>query len=223
MTRPISIVLVEDNRLLREGLAGLLRERQGFNVVGASASVSEALQKVREERPRVALVDFALQNHDSLSFTATLHAEAPETRVIIMGVSPLHEAIADFVRSGASGFVMKDASFDEFVQTIHLVAAGTDVLPTQLTASLFTQIAHRVSVGGNNRVRDPVRLTRRERQIVDLIGEGLSNKEIAARLHIAVHTVKSHVHNVLEKLALHTRLEVAAVTRRDSGGLLPPR
>jgi DNA-binding NarL/FixJ family response regulator len=168
-------------------------------------------------------VDFALQNHDSLSFTATLHAEAPETRVIIMGVFPLHEDIADFVRSGASGFVMKDASFDEFVQTIHLVAAGTDVLPTQLTASLFTQIAHRVSVGGNNRVRDPVRLTRRQRQIVDLSGEGLSNKEIAARLHIAVHRVKSHVNNVLEKLALHTRLEVAAVTRRDSGGLLPPR
>jgi len=216
MTEPISIVVVEDNRLLREGLTGLLSERPGFSVVGASANVSEALKKVREARPRVALVDFALHNHDSLRLTATLHGEAPETRVIIMGIFPLHEDIADFVRSGASGFVMKDASFDEFVQTIRLVAAGTDVLPTQLTVSLFTQIVHRDAVGGNNRVRDAVRLTHRERQIVDLIGEGLSNKEIGARLHIAVRTVKSHVHNVLEKLALHTRLEVAAFNRDEA-------
>jgi len=216
MSKTISIVLIEDNRMLREGLASLIREQPGFTILAASANIIEALQKIREAKPRIVLVDFGLENHDSLRLTATLHAEVPEARVIVMGLLPLHEDVADFVRAGASGFVMKDAALDDFVRTIRLVADGTDVLPTQLTGSLFTQIAQRALVGGKSPVLEAVRLTQRERQVVELIGEGLSNKEIAASLHVAIHTVKSHVHNVLEKLALHTRLEVAAFTRSDA-------
>ena len=216
MSKTISIVLIEDNRMLREGLASLIREQPGFTILAASANIIEALQKIREAKPRIVLVDFGLENHDSLRLTATLHAEVPEARVIVMGLLALHEDVADFVRAGASGFVMKDAALDDFVRTIRLVADGTDVLPTQLTGSLFTQIAQRAVVGGKSPVLEAVRLTQRERQVVELIGEGLSNKEIAASLHVAIHTVKSHVHNVLEKLALHTRLEVAAFTRSDA-------
>jgi len=215
MSKPISIVLIEDNRMLREGLASLIREQPGFHVLAASANIIEALQKVRDAKPRIVLVDFGLQNHDSLRLTATLRGEVPEAKVIVMGLLPLHEDVADFVRAGASGFVMKDASLDEFLGTIRAVAGGTDVLPTQLTGSLFSQIAQRAIEGGKSPVLEAVRLTQRERQVVELIGEGLSNKEIAARLHVAIHTVKSHVHNVLEKLALHTRLEVAAFTRGE--------
>ncbi|HJU75189.1 MAG TPA: response regulator transcription factor [Gemmatimonadaceae bacterium] len=215
MKKPISIVLIEDNRMLREGLATLIREQPGFQVLAASANIIEALQKVRDAKPRVVLVDFGLQNHDSLRLTATLHREVPEAKVIVMGLLAQHEDIADFVRAGASGFVMKDAAIDEFFDTIRSVANGKEVLPTQLTGSLFKQIADRAIKGGKSPVLEAVRLTQRERQVVELIGEGLSNKEIAARLHVAIHTVKSHVHNVLEKLALHTRLEVAAFTRRE--------
>ena len=201
--------------MLREGLATLIREQPGFQVLAASANIIEALQKVRDAKPRVVLVDFGLQNHDSLRLTATLHREVPEAKVIVMGLLAQHEDIADFVRAGASGFVMKDAAIDEFFDTIRSVANGKEVLPTQLTGSLFKQIADRAIKGGKSPVLEAVRLTQRERQVVELIGEGLSNKEIAARLHVAIHTVKSHVHNVLEKLALHTRLEVAAFTRRE--------
>jgi len=97
------------------------------------------------------------------------------------------------------------------------VAGGAEVLPPALTNSLFAQIASNAAKGSKSRVLDAVRLTNRERQVVGLLGEGLSNKEIATRLHIAVHTVKSHVHNVLEKLALRSRLEVAAFSH--SGGV----
>jgi DNA-binding NarL/FixJ family response regulator len=138
-----------------------------------------------------------------------------------MGLLPLHEDVAAFVRAGASGFVMKDASFDEFLRTIRAVAEGAEVLPHQLTGSLFGQIARQVVRNGKAPVLEGVRLTERERQVIDLLGEGLSNKEIAARLHIAIHTVKSHVHNVLEKLALHTRLEVAAFSH-SGGNQKPP-
>ena len=216
MQKPISIVLIEDNRMLREGLATLIREQPGFVVLAASANILEALKKIREAKPRIVLVDFGLQSHDSLRLTATLHREVSEARVIVMGLLPLHEDIADFVSAGASGFVMKEASLEELIETIRLVASGGQVLPTQLTGSRFSQIAARALTGGKSPVLEAVRLTQRERQVVDLIGEGLSNKEIAARLHVAIHTVKSHVHNVLEKLALHTRLEVAAFTRTES-------
>jgi DNA-binding NarL/FixJ family response regulator len=207
---PVYIVLIDDNRLLREGLAALIHSQPGFKVLTASADVDEALQKAREAKPDVVLLDFGLEDHDSLSLTSTVHAEVPTARVIVMGLLPAQEDVANYVRAGASGFIMKDASFDEFVETIRAVAAGAEVLPQALTNTLFSQIARNAVGGSNARVLEAVRLTTREREVIDLLGEGLSNKEIGTRLHIAVHTVKSHVHNILEKLALRSRLEVAA-------------
>jgi DNA-binding NarL/FixJ family response regulator len=214
---PIALVLIDDNRLLREGLAAMIRSQPGFKVLAAAADVNEALQKVRESKPDVVLLDFGLEDHDSLSLTATIRGEVPAARIIVMGLMPVQEEVADYVRAGASGFLMKDASFEEFVATIRAVAGGAEVLPQALTTSLFTQIALNSSRGSRARLLESVRLTERERQVIALLGEGLSNKEIAARMHIAVHTVKSHVHNVLEKLALHSRLEVAAFSHASGG------
>jgi DNA-binding NarL/FixJ family response regulator len=214
---PIALVLIDDNRLLREGIAAMIHTQPGFKVLAASADVEEALREVREAKPDVVLLDFGLEDHDSLSLTATVHAEVPSARVIVMGLLPAQEDVADYVRAGASGFVMKDASFEDFFATIRAVAGGAEVLPTALTNSLFTQIVRNATRAGQAQVVESVRLTTRERQVVDLLGEGLSNKEIATRLHIAVHTVKSHVSNVLEKLALHSRLEVAAFSH--GGGI----
>ncbi len=188
----------------------MIRAHPGFKVLAASADADEALEQVRKARPEVVLLDFGLQDHDSLSLTTTVRLEVPEAKVIIMGLLPTQEDVADYVRAGAAGFIMKDASFAAFVETIRAVAGGAQVLPDALTNSLFMQIVRNTGRGNQARVRETVRLTNRERQVVDLLAEGLSNKEIAARMHIAVHTVKSHVHNVLEKLALHSRLEVAA-------------
>jgi DNA-binding NarL/FixJ family response regulator len=213
----IALVLIDDNRLLREGIVEMVRAQPGFKVLAASADAIEALEKVREAKPDIVLVDFGLEGHDSLSLTATVHAEVPQAKVIVMGLLPSQEDVAHYVRAGASGFVMKEASFEEFFDTIRAVARGAQVLPTQLTKSLFSQIALNVAVKDKAQLLDAVRLTSRERQVIDLLGEGLSNKESAGRLHIAVHTVKSHVHNVLEKLALHSRLEVAAFSHASGG------
>ena len=161
------------------------------------------------------------RDHDSLTLTATVHVEVPGARVIVMGLLPAQEDVANYVRAGASGFIMKDASFEDFFATIRAVAGGAEILPPALTNSLFTQIARNAVDGNRARVLEAVRLTNREHQVIDLLAEGLSNKEIATRLHIAVHTVKSHVHNVLEKLALRSRLEVAAFSHRTGGGKAP--
>jgi DNA-binding NarL/FixJ family response regulator len=132
-----------------------------------------------------------------------------------MDLIPMNEDIVQFVNAGVSGFVLKDATFDEFVATIRSVAAGGKVLPPRMAESLFSQIASAAATHGREHVLEDVRMTKREREVIELIGEGLSNKEIAQRLNIAAHTVKSHVRNVMEKLTLHTRLQIAAYARRD--------
>jgi DNA-binding NarL/FixJ family response regulator len=219
---PISLVLINDNRLLRKGLAAMIKSQPGLEVLAPASDARDALQTVRDTRPDVVLLDFGLEDHDTLNLTSEVHSEVPSTRIIVMGLLSSEQDVANLVRAGASGFIMKDASFEELFATIRTVAAGAEVLPPALTNTLFSQISHDPAGVGKPRALESVRLTKRERQVIDLLAEGLSNKEIAARLQIAVHTVKSHVHNVLKKLALESRLQVAAYThaagrpRKDS-------
>ncbi|MEO8029959.1 MAG: response regulator transcription factor [Gemmatimonadota bacterium] len=219
--KPISLVLIDDNRLLREGLAALFHARPGFKVLVASGGLAEALAQVREAKPDLVLLDFKLEYPDSLSLTAAVHGEVPAARVIVTGLLPLQEDVADYVRAGASGFIMKDATFEEFFATVRAVADGAEVLPPALANTLFSQVARTAAGASTSRPLDSARLTSRELEVIALLGEGLSNKEIAVRLEIAVHTVKSHVHNVLERLGLHSRLEVAAFAHA-AGMTRPP-
>jgi DNA-binding NarL/FixJ family response regulator len=170
---------------------------------------------LREASPHVLLLDAGLRDADSLLVAAGLIKEMPDAKVIVMDVIPVNEEIVQYVNAGVCGFVLKDATFDEFVATIRSVAAGEKVLPARMTESLFSQIAKSAEGREAGMVLADVRMTRREREVIDLIGEGLSNKEIAQRLNIATHTVKSHVRNVMEKLALHTRLQIAAYSHRE--------
>ncbi len=209
----ISIILVDDNRLVREGLAGLIREQPDFRILAASADADEAIREVRQSQPDIVLLDFGLESSDCMLVTAEIRREAPDAKIIIMGLSPVQDSLMELVRLGVSAFLLKDASFEAFVTTVRKVAGGAQLLPTSLTASLFSQIVTHAVRNGTPEALDGVRITQREREVVNLISEGLANKEIATQLGIAVHTVKSHVHNILEKLSLRSRLEVAAFTR----------
>ena len=194
----------------------------GFRVLTSSPNVEDVLESAREAMPDVVLLDVGLADQHSLAATRTLRLRLPEAKVIVTGVLPTHEGIADLVRAGTSGFIMRDAASEEFFDTIHQVAFGARVLPKALTTSLFVQIVDgEVPDARRERpMRETVRVTAREQEVINALAEGLSNKAIAKRMNIAVHTVKSHVHNVLEKLALNSRLEVAAFTHaasRDNG------
>ena len=208
----ISVAVIEDNRLVREGITALLNQTGDFSVVAAVQSGDPMVLK--NVHPQVILLDVGLQDNDSLSFVETVMKEFPESRVIIMDLLPVHEDIVEFVNAGVSGFILKDATFEDLTSTIRKVAEGAHVLPPAMTSSLFSQIARDAVVKGRAGAMDAVRMTVREREVIELIAEGLSNKEIAARLIIATHTVKSHVRNVMEKLALHTRLQIAAFAHR---------
>jgi DNA-binding NarL/FixJ family response regulator len=209
----ISVALIEDNRLVREGMTAMLNQTEDFEVVAAGPSGDPAL--LRDAKPQVILLDVGLWDDDSLRVAETVKKESPDSKVIIMDLLPVHEDIVEFVNAGVSGFILKDATFDDLVTTIRSVAEGAHVLPPAMTSSLFSQIAKEAIVRGRAAAMESVRMTTREREVTGLIGEGLSNKEIAARLNIATHTVKSHVRNVMEKLALHTRLQIAAYAHRQ--------
>jgi len=203
----IRVAIIDDNRLVRDALAVMLNQLPDMGAV-ASAVVEPTF--MAEARPHVVLLDVGLGDQDSLRVATALMEETPDAKIIVMDLLPAHEDIAEFVNAGVSAFVLKDATFDEFVETIRAVAGGQKVLPPRMTESLFSQIANEVEGRRGKEVLEDVRMTRREREVIGLIGEGLSNKEIAKRLNIASHTVKSHVRNVMEKLALHTRLQIAA-------------
>jgi DNA-binding NarL/FixJ family response regulator len=216
-TRPIAIALIEDNRVVREGLTVLLHRVAGLEIVHAGSS--DELSHIERARPRVVLLDVGLENGDSLALARRVGRELPDSRVVVMDLLPAEEDIRDFIQAGVSGFIMKDASLDELVNTIRSVAQGANVLPATMTNSLFSQIARDMVKrrGSDSVTSDDVGLTPREREVIDLISEGLSNKGISARLHISVHTVKSHVRNVMEKLSLHTRLQIAAWAHQGDG------
>jgi DNA-binding NarL/FixJ family response regulator len=208
----ISVAIVDDNRLVREALSAMLGRLPDLKVVSVDTADPAFVAGTVAD---VLLLDVGLRDQDSLAVAAALLRAHPGARIIVMDLLPVNEEVREYVNAGVSGFVLKDATFDEFVATIRAVAGGAKVLPPRLTESLFAQIAREAESLEPARLADAVRMTPRERQVIDLIGEGLSNKEIATRLNIATHTVKSHVRNVMEKLALHTRLQIAAYSHRE--------
>lgn len=210
--KTITVVVIDDNRVLREALAAMLDALADIHAV---ASADTDFRALGAAKPQVLLLDVGLRDDDSLRVAAMLTKDHPDAKIIVMDLFPVHEEIREFVNAGVAGFVLKDASFDEFVATIRSVAGGKKVLPPQMAESLFSQIAKAADGPDDARTLDDVRMTRREREVIELIGEGLSNKEIAKRLNIASHTVKSHVRNVMEKLALHSRLQIAAYSHRQ--------
>lgn len=214
MAKRILVLVIEDNRLVRDGLTALLGGQQDVKVIAEAESADMGLAQIRETKADVALVDAALGNGDSHRLVRDLKREAPETRVIVMDLLPVQEDVIEFVRAGANGFIVKDATIDDFVRTIRSVAQGADVVPQSLTGTLLSHVANQALSRTGPAVLQAVRMTKREREITDLIAEGMSNKEIAQQLNIAIYTVKSHVHNILEKLALHTRLQIAAHAHR---------
>ena len=206
----VTLLLVEDNRLLRDGLTAMINQEADLHVIAALGSATTVLQHVHDLNPQLVLLDVGLADQDSLQVVDSLRAQHPAAKIIVMGLLPTRADLMEFIRAGVSGFLLKEATFDECVHTIRSVANGTNVLPSSLTGPLFSTIAEQAVRRQHALNTSVARVTKREREVIELISEGLSNKEIAQQLNLATFTVKSHVHNILEKLALHTRLQVAS-------------
>jgi DNA-binding NarL/FixJ family response regulator len=205
----IRVLLIEDNRLLREGITNMLNEEADIKVVSSSENI-DVIEKARELAPEVVLLDLGLKDHNSLAVVEIIKKQFPKTYIIVMDLIPAYAEIVEFVKAGVAGFILKDATLKDFLHTIRSVTKGVKILPPPMTGSLFSQIVEHALQGSNiEELKSAVKMTSRERDVISHIAAGKSNKEIASDLNVAVYTVKSHVHNILEKLALHTRLELA--------------
>lgn len=207
MNEPITIFIVDDNRLLREGLVSLLAKQEHLTVVGAATNDNTALEKIKELRPEVVLIDLGMPGQEGLTVTQALRQEMSEVRVIILGMPDLTIEIMAGIEAGAPGYVLKEASCDHLVNTIRAVHSGESFCSPRLTASLLSRIAELASDRLRSTQPSSLKLTARELEIIHEIAAGLSNKQIAARLFIAPQTVKNHIHNILDKLHLNTRRE----------------
>lgn len=215
MKPKVKILLIEDNRFLREGIAAVLTGHGGFEVDTLIDCDDFLGRKGTLSVPDVILLDLSLAATSTTNFIATLRDHFPVSKLVAMDIMPDDADIAGFVQSGGCGFILKNATVDEYINTIESVASGSTVLPTILTKSLFAQIAESSVHGTNRDTEEDTKLTAREAEIAELISMGLSNRDIAQRLHIATFTVKSHVHNILDKLELKSRLQIAVFVHRD--------
>ena len=214
-TKKIRLLLIEDNRILRDGIVAMLKGHRDIKVVAASGSGKSRILKIHDLKPNVILLNLGLRSQNSLHVVEIIKAEFPQARVIVMDLAPAQGDILHFVKAGASGFILKDTSPEDFLNAIRSVAEGRKILPSTHNGSLFSQIVERSIDKGKPDLTKAIRLTKREKEVIGLISNGLTTKEIARELRIAAYTVKSHVHNTMEKLALYTRLETAGSTLTD--------
>ena len=202
--RKIRLALVEDNRILRERIVLMMKKQKNVEVLLASGNWEQVLSKAQKFKSVIAAIE---SGHPNLIPVLESLKLIPEAKVIVTGIIALQADILELVKRGVSGFVLKEATFSHLLKTVRLVAREAKVLPRALIGSLFSQIIEDRALHDSLPPMDE-RTTTREREIISLIREGMSNKEISQRLHIATYTVKSHVHNVLEKLALRNRLQL---------------
>ena len=213
--KKIRLLIIEDNRLLRDGILEILKPHKDIVLIAASGDGKNTQLSIQKMKPNVVLLDLGLRSQNSLHVVEVLKKELPEAKIIVMDLAPVQADILQYVKAGANGFILKDASLNDLLITIRSVAEGSTILPPLLVDSLFSQIVEHAVREGKSKIKESVRMTKREREVIVLLSEGLSNKEIAQKIHISAYTVKSHIHNIMEKLALHTRLEIANYSYTD--------
>jgi DNA-binding NarL/FixJ family response regulator len=204
----VSVFLLCENRLLREALLRILGKRVGLIIVGASGCSPDALRDVIACQPQVILLDCVGEAVAQPLLLRYLHEALPATRTVMVGMEPKEEYFFQSVREGAAGYVLREASAAEVIGAVRSVAAGEAVCPPCFSATLFRCASQQLAIRQNLQSRDPSELSRREEQLVELICWGLTNKEIALRLHLSEHTVKNHVHNILRKTGAADRISL---------------
>ena len=212
----IKILLVDDQPLFREGLRTLLSVHLDFEVVGEAGNGEEAIKLARSLLPLVVLMDLQMPVLDGVAATRRLHEEQPDCRVIVLTTFDDDEMVFDGLRAGAVGYLLKDAPSEKLAEAIRVAARGETFLQPSVAAKVVAEFARlsRKTVATANPVIEP--LSEREIEVLRLIAQGASNREIAGTLFLAEGTVKNHVTNILGKLEVRDRTQ-AALKAKESG------
>ncbi len=214
--KAIKILLVDDQPLFREGLRTLLSIQPDFEVVGEAGNGEDAISLARKVLPSVVLMDLQMPVLDGVAATRRLHQELPDCRVIVLTTFDDDEMVFDGLRAGAIGYLLKDASSEKLGEAIRLAARGESFLQPSVAAKVVAEFARLTSKPALNARALVEPLSDRELEILGLIADGASNREIAGTLYLAEGTVKNHVTNILGKLGVRDRTQ-AALKARETG------
>jgi DNA-binding NarL/FixJ family response regulator len=213
MQSAIRVAIIHRNRLFREGLAFVLSQQCDIIVATCTDGTNGSLAEIGRLHPDVIILDFSQQGRDGLYEARQLREASPGSKLLLMGLTESEEDVLACIEAGAAGLLQREASLEELLLNIRALMAGEVLCSPRIIALLFSQITEEAHARERMQQPGQPHLTSRERQILALIEERCSNKEIAVRLEIEIQTVKNHVHNILEKLQLHSRREAASYAR----------
>ena len=209
----IKVLLVIEVRLIANLFVSVLEDEPDMEVTGVVSTLDDALEFLRTHMVDVVLVSMGLPNQDALQLTRSTMDNTPATKVVILGLSEenQHDTLR-YIEAGAAGYIVKDSSLHELIEVIRLAQRGEAHISTRMAGAMMDRLFRlaRVFSAVENRMDGDVRLTSREVEVLQFIGQGLTNQEIAARLVVEVGTVKNHVHRILEKLNVRSRQEAAS-------------
>jgi two-component system response regulator DevR len=202
----LTVFLVDDHEVVRRGVGDLLDEEEDLTVIGQAGSVAEALARIPALRPDVAVLDMRLPDGNGVELCRELRSRLPELNCLILTSFTDEQAMMDAILAGAGGYVIKDIKGMELVSAVRTVGSGHSLLDTRAAAALMAKIRTDAQKPG------PLAgLTEQERTVLDLIGEGLTNRQIGERMFLAEKTVKNYVSGVLAKLGMQRRTQVAVL------------
>ena len=210
---PTRVLVVDDQELFRRGLTMVIGALDGIELVGEADNGKDAVDVAVRTDPDVVLLDVRMPARSGIETCAELKAVMPSVRIVMLTASDEETDLYDAIKSGASGYLLKDASIDEVAKAVRLVAEGQSLISPAMAVKLLDEFKQLASSGAAT-VTAP-RLTDRELEVLRLVARGSSNREIARDLFISENTVKNHVRNILEKLQLHSRMEAVMYAVRE--------
>lgn len=212
--KDIQILLIEDNKIMQNLLLALLKKHSDITAISTIMCDEKTVTNlIAGQKTDIVILDLGLPNQDNLNLIKSIKRNSNRTRIIVMNLIPSQIDFYEYVQAGVSGFMSEDISEKDFSTTIRSVHKGINILPPYLVEKLFSQISKdEFSLSNASAFNKTFRLTKREKQVMGLISDGCTNKEIAQTLRISVSTAKTHVHNILEKLSVNTRVQIAKHT-----------
>jgi DNA-binding NarL/FixJ family response regulator len=208
----VRVLLVDDHAIIREGLRSLLEKQPDLEVVADADDGRRAIELVRELCPDVVVMDITMPRLGGIEATRQITGEFPAVKVIALSIHSRRRFVADMLRAGASGYILKECLFDELVQAIRAVSEGGRYLSPRITDVVVDDYVKRLSSGDESPLRS---LTGREREVLQLVAEGKSTKQIAQELHVSTKTIEANRRQIMEKLDMHSVAELTKYAVRE--------